>query len=317
VATERAERLRALYENLPTESPVSARALASASAFAPAELPAAVEALRAEGARVIGDERAGYRRELPPPLDGTVIACLAAGAGARGVYVYEAVASTMSKARELAFSGSPHGTAALAEEQTAGRGRYGRGWVSPRRLGLYMSVVLEKARLPREYALLTLAAGVAVADAVKAVAAVAPALKWPNDLVWQGAKLGGLLAESYVDPEVLIVGVGVNVYQCPYDFPPRVLNPVTSLALAGARDVDRNALAAGILSSLDRWLERWREAGPKPVLASWRGRNVTLGHRIRIAGTGVAGVAVDLADDGALVVEDEAGCRRVLYAADI
>ncbi len=75
-------------------------------------------------------------------------------------------------------------------------------------------------------------------------------------------------------------------------------------------------MAAEVLNALDRWLERWLEDGAEPVVAAWRERNVTLGRRIRIAGTGVAGVAVDLTEEGALVVEDNAGQRRVFYSAD-
>jgi len=316
VGTERASLLRILLEHIPTEGTVSASELAAAASLQRAEVAAAVEALVAEGARIVGDERKGYRRELPPTLDTATIAGLAAGPVGGTVFVFDTVVSTMSKAREFAFGGSGHGTAVLAEEQTAGRGRYGRGWASARRLGLYVSVVLEKGCLPRDYALLSLVAGVAVADAITAAADVAPLLKWPNDLLWEGSKLGGILAESYNEPDVLILGVGVNVFHCPFDLPYRVLYPVTSLALAGAADVDRNALAAEVLNSLGRWLDRWLADGPEPVIAAWRDRNVTLGHRVRIAGTGVAGVAVDLTDGGALIVEDDAGRRRVLYSAD-
>ena len=317
VATERVKLLGVLYDSLPTEGAASASELAAASSLEPADVAAAVEALKAEGARIVGDERTGYRRELPPPLDARAVAGLVAGPMADAIFTFDTVVSTMAKAREIAFGGASHGTTVLAEEQTAGRGRYGRGWASARRLGLYMSVVLEKEHLPREYGLLSLVAGVAAADAIAATADLAPALKWPNDLMWEGSKLGGILAESYAEPDVLILGVGVNVFQCPYDFPSRVLYPVTSLAMAGAKNIDRNALATAALDSLERWLERWLAAGPEPVIAAWRNRNVTLGHRVRIAGTGVAGVAVDLTDDGALVVEDDAGRRRVLYSADV
>jgi biotin-(acetyl-CoA carboxylase) ligase len=87
--------------------------------------------------------------------------------------------------------------------------------------------------------------------------------------------------------------------------------------MAGAEDVDRNALVAKVLNSLDLWLERWLADGPEPILSAWRDRNVTLGHRVRIAGTALAGVAVDVTEDGALVVKDGSGKRRVLYSADV
>ncbi len=313
---EEPDRLRLVYENLPTSAPVSVTELAVASSVQPDEIPPAVDALRAKGAWVAGDAADGYLRRLPPPLDPAAISALVKGRVGAALFLHDAVASTMVKARELAAEDGSHGAAVLAEEQVAGRGRYGRGWSSPRRLGLYISVILEKRYLSPRLSLLPLMAGVAVTDAIAAVADVAAEMKWPNDLLWRGAKLGGILGEAYEEPAVVILGVGVNVFQCSFDFPNRVLYPATSLAQAGATRVDRNVLAAEMLNSLDRWLERWREDGPEAVIAAWRERNVTLGRRIRIAGTGVAGVAVDLTEEGALVVEDTTGRRRVFYSAD-
>lgn len=310
------EKLRLLYDVLPTGAAAPAAELAVASSLEADDVAAAVEALRASGAMVAGDARSGYRRELPPPLDAGAISARVEGRVGSALFVFDAVASTMAKARELAGEGGGHGAAAMAEEQIAGRGRYGRGWASPRRLGLYASIILEQEQLPPVFTLLPLAAGVAVAEAISTAAGLAVELKWPNDLVWEGAKLAGILAESYGEPGVVVLGMGLNVFQCPYDFPPRVLYPATSLVMAGAANTDRNALAAALFNALDRWLERWLEAGPGPVLAAWRERNVTLGRRIRIAGTGVAGTAVDLTEEGALVVEDDAGGRRVIYSAD-
>lgn len=313
---EEPDKLRLVYENLPTSASVSATELAVAASLHPEEVPPAVDALRARGAWVAGDAADGYRRQLPPPLDPGAISALVEGRVGAALFLHDAVASTMVKARELAAEDGCHGAAVLAEEQVAGRGRYGRGWSSPRRLGLYLSIILEKHYLSTRLSLLPLMAGVAVAEAIAATAGVEAEMKWPNDLLWKGAKLGGILGEAYEDPAAVVLGVGVNVFQCPYDFPGRVLYPAVSLAQAGAGRVDRNALAAEILNSLDRWLERWLKDGPEPVMAAWREKNVTLGRRIRIAGTGVAGVAVDLTEDGALVVEDNAGQRRVFYSAD-
>jgi BirA family biotin operon repressor/biotin-[acetyl-CoA-carboxylase] ligase len=316
VFDEEPDTLRMVYENIPTSASISVTELAVASSLQPEEVPPAVDVLRAKGAWVAGDAADGYRRQLPPPLDPGAISALVKGRVGAALFLHDAVASTMVKARELAAEDGCHGAAVLAEEQVAGRGRYGRGWSSPRRLGLYISVVLEKRYLSPRLSLLPLMAGVAVTDAIAAVAGVAAEMKWPNDLLWKGAKLGGILGEAYGEPAAVVLGFGVNVFQCVYDFPRRVIYPATSLAQAGAGRVDRNALAAEMLNSLDRWLERWLKDGPEPVMAAWRERNVTLGRRIRIAGTGVAGVAVDLTEDGALVVEDHTGRRRVFYSAD-
>lgn len=305
-----------LYANIPAGAPVETAELAAASSLEPDEVAAAVEELKAAGAMVVGDATSGYRRELPPPLDAAAISARLEGRMGSAIHIFDAVATTMATARVMAGEGECHGAAVLAEGQAVGRGRYGRGWSSPGRLGLYMSIILEKRYLPSVFTLLPLTAGVAVADAVSTVAGPAVELKWPNDVFWEGAKLGGILAESYGEPDVVGLGVGLNVFQCPYDLPLRAIYPATSLVMAGAENTDRNALAAGVLNALDRWLERWLEAGPSPVLEAWRERNVTLGRRIRIAGTGVAGTAVDLTEEGALVVEDDAGGRRVIYSAD-
>jgi BirA family biotin operon repressor/biotin-[acetyl-CoA-carboxylase] ligase len=316
VFDEEPDRLRLIYDNLPTSAPVSVAELAVVSSLQPEEVPPAIDALRAKGAWVVGDPSDGYRRQLPPPLDPGAISALVEGRVGAALFLHDAIVSTMVKARELAAEDGCHGAAVLAEEQVAGRGRYGRGWSSPRRLGLYISVILEKRYLTPRFSLLPLMAGVAVADAIATEAGVAAEMKWPNDLLWKGAKLGGILGETFDEPAAVVLGVGVNVFQCPFDFPNRVLYPATSLAQAGAEHVDRNALAAEMLNSLDRWLVRWLEHGAEPVVAAWRERNVTLGRRVRIAGTGVAGVAVDLTEDGALVVEDNTGQRRVFYSAD-
>lgn len=310
------ERVRFLYANIPVGAPIGAAELAVAASLEPDEVAAAVEELKGAGAMVVGDATNGYRRELPPPLDAAAISAWLEGRIGSAIHVFDAVASTMATAREIAGEGECHGAAVLAEVQTVGRGRYGRGWSSPDRLGLYISIVLEKGYLPSVFTLLPLMAGVAVADAVSAVAGLAVDLKWPNDVIREGAKLGGILAESCGEPDAVVLGVGLNVFQCPYDLPARSMYPATSLAMAGAENTDRNALAAGVLNAIDRWLERWLEAGPGPVLEAWRERNVTLGRRIRIAGTGVAGTAVDLTEEGALVLEDDAGGRRVIYSAD-
>jgi BirA family transcriptional regulator, biotin operon repressor / biotin---[acetyl-CoA-carboxylase] ligase len=234
--------------------------------------------------------------------------------------------STMARAAELAAGGAAEGATVLADRQTKGRGRLGRGWVAPPGSSLLLSVVL-RPPLPREAVWLTVAAaGVALAAAVEAVAAgpgPLVGLKWPNDLELGGRKAAGLLAEAHLEGQRLswvVLGMGVNVTQRREDLPPELADRATSVALALGTPVDRAALLA---AWAERFVDGYRQlaAGePGPVLAAYRRRLVTLGRRVRAERVGagpVVGTAVDLTATGGLVVQTDAGARVDVLAADV
>lgn len=163
-----------------------------------------------------------------------------------------ATGSTNSDAMIAARAGAPHGSVYFADEQTAGRGRGGHRWESARHAGLYVSVLLRvplaAARLP----LLPLASGMAAAHAIETVAGVNADLRWPNDLLVEGRKVGGILVESKIDGGALafaVVGIGINVHQRSFD--PGLATPATSLDLASGRTVSRQALLVALLKSLE------------------------------------------------------------------
>jgi BirA family biotin operon repressor/biotin-[acetyl-CoA-carboxylase] ligase len=205
------------------------------------------------------------------------------------------VESTQSVAFALAAEGAVDRTVVVADSQAAGRGRRGHAWLDEPGASLLVSIVLrprlETARLPW----LSLAAGVAVADALAEIAGLGPRLKWPNDVLVGGRKIAGILLESRLGPAPLVVlGIGVNLMQ--RTFPPELDGRATSVALETGGDVDREALLGALLEGLDR--QRWRDSSE------------TLGRTVRI--DGVSGVAVDIDDDGALVVVDGDQRRRVV-----
>lgn len=213
----------------------------------------------------------------------------------------EETGSTNDDARALAERGAEHGTAVLAARQTRGRGRAGRAFVSPEG-GLYLSVVVRPDRPPSEWSLLPLVAGLAVVDELRA-ARVDASLKWPNDVLVAGRKLGGLLVESQWGREPFaIVGIGLNV----------VMSPVpgaTSLVEAGLA-VDRRVLAEAIVGRLVRVVEEWEARGASGLVARVREACVTLGRRVEWEKG--EGVAIDIAEDGALVVDVGGEVRRVV-----
>lgn len=188
------------------------------------------------------------------------------------IYFYPVLASTNDTAAELAASGARDGTVVIAGRQTAGRGRLGRAWHSPDRVGLYLSVVLRGPHLPA----VTLLAGVAVAEAIRETTGVAVDLKWPNDLVaaprsassWR--KLAGILTEA-LPPEAgegAIVGIGVNVGVTA--FPSELAETAAALDQCVGEPVDQPALCARLLARLAGWRRRIASSGTAPLLERWR-----------------------------------------------
>jgi len=221
----------------------------------------------------------------------------------------DVVTSTQSVAFELADNGAPDRTVVVADTQTAGRGRRGRPWSDEPRASLLASIIV-RPRLPiRDLPKLSLATGVAVADAVESVAGLAVRLKWPNDLVVGGRKIAGILLESRITTEALVVvGVGVNLGQ--RRFPRELSSTATSVELETGQTVERDVMLEAVLAAFDAWRARLEREGFMPVRERWLALTDTIGRRVTVDGR--AGVAVDLDDDGALVIRDAAGVQHVV-----
>jgi BirA family biotin operon repressor/biotin-[acetyl-CoA-carboxylase] ligase len=220
------------------------------------------------------------------------------------------VASTNDVAAAGAGHGAPEGAVVIADAQSAGRGRHGRAWVSPAGAGLYASVVLRPAS--DALALLTIAAGVAGAEAFEKATGLATALKWPNHGYMGGRKLAGCLAESTgadltVGPYTVILGIGINVM--PAAYPPAIAARATSHETELGRSGDRGLLLAELLCALVAQYAAL--AGPpQAVVAAWRRRAAPMrGRRVPGAGGGrtVSGIAEDIDGAGALLVRTGTG----------
>ena len=227
-----------------------------------------------------------------PPLRARALDRALSGDGWR-VQVLAETDSTNAVVAERARAGEPAGLVVVAESQTAGRGRLDRSWVSPPRAGLTFSVLLRPD--PTLLAWQSLLGGVAVARAVREVAQVDAVLKWPNDVLVDGKKLCGLLAEVPVSGAV-VLGIGLNVTTRADELPH---DGATSLQLVGAVTVDREPLLKAVLRHLARPADR----GDYRALCS------TIGRRVRLelpGGTAVEGVADDVDTGGRLVVDGTA-----------
>ena len=234
------------------------------------------------------------------------------------IEAHATIGSTNDRARALLSEPDADGRVVVADEQTAGRGRRGRSWLSPPGLNLMVSVALRPKLPARQAWQLGLASALAAANACSSVAPVS--LKWPNDLVSaDGAKVGGLLIETLFSDERLtgaVVGVGLNVNWTRAEMPPEIAADATSLSdLAGA-PVDRMALLHGLLESLEVEVSAL-EAGESP-LGRYRAACTTLGEVVTVAtpAGSLVGRAVDLDATGALVIEADDG-RHVVASGEV
>ena len=211
----------------------------------------------------------------------------------------------------------------VAEEQTAGRGRLDRAWVSPEFGGLWMSVVIRDSDVdPARWTWLPLAAGLAARDAIAEQSGIDVALKWPNDLVLNPregqatlGKLGGVLSERLSDVDAFIVGVGINVAITAEELP---TPEASSLLVAGGR-TDREALLAAVLGQLDARVSQWRLGDPLLEVDYLRAC-VSIGRQVSARlpnGEILAGLAADIAPDGALVINTPDGKVLSITAGDV
>jgi BirA family transcriptional regulator, biotin operon repressor / biotin---[acetyl-CoA-carboxylase] ligase len=226
------------------------------------------------------------------------------------VRVVTETASSNADLLAEAGNGAPEGIVLAAESQTAGRGRLGRRWVSPPRAALTFSVLLRPSGVPPgSKGWVPLLAGIAVASALRAEARVDARLKWPNDVLVQGAKVAGILAEQSGD--AIVVGTGINVSTRQDEL---AATGATSLALAGAACTDREHLLACVLTELERWYLTWINAvarqEPGGLRAEYLRLSGTVGGPVRVSlpgGQVLTGMARDVDEAGRLVIRTASG----------
>ena len=237
----------------------------------------------------------------------------------RPLWHYASVPSTMPLAHDLARDGAPDGTTLWAEEQTAGRGRRGRSWVAPHGTAILCSTICRPPLRPDELFLLVSAFGVGLCQGIERATGLRPGIKWPNDLLLDGRKLAGVLAESRLAGSRLahaVVGFGLNVNLMAADLPtPNVgALPPTSLALALGAPVDRQAVLRAILAGIDDAYDLLWQGRADDLRAAWAARLVGRAEVVRIetdAGPRV-GEFSGVDHDGALLLNVEGAIERII-----
>ena len=240
----------------------------------------------------------------------------------RDIRVFEETNSTNDVAEKLARDGVKEGVVVFAESQTRGRGRLGRRWISPPRKGLWFSVLLRPDLRPQAATQLTVAAATALRRAIRDQTGLTPEIKWPNDILIKGRKVAGVLTELSAELDRvkhLILGIGVDVNLAVSEFPADLRKVATSLKIETGRHVQRAALAARILSELDRDYQRIRDHRFQEIVDEWEQHCATLGRRvsIQIGERSLQGHAEALDEDGALLLRTQHGRLERIIGGDV
>ncbi|MBR4015975.1 MAG: biotin--[Anaerotignum sp.] len=239
----------------------------------------------------------------------------------RPLYFYPETDTTNHRIRELALEGAPEGTLAVAEKQTAGRGRLGRHWEAPAGTGIWMSLLLRPNIVPAEASVLTLLAGIALTEAVQDVTGLSPAIKWPNDILLNGKKLAGILTE--MDCEMsqvhfIVSGMGINVNTA--EFPEELRDIATSLYLESGRTFSRRQLLQRVLECFEGLYHEFLQAGSfSPFLERYRAKCLNLGKEVRVIGRETfLATALDITPSGELVVKrQDTGKEEIIFSGEV
>lgn len=231
--------------------------------------------------------------------------------------------STNREAKRLAEKGLPGFNCIAAEEQSEGRGRLGRDWFSPPGSGLWFSILLKPDTVtPAEAAPITLVTAAVIADYFNQTLKLPVKIKWPNDLLVNEKKLGGILTELKGEPDhidYLIIGIGLNISQNTEDFPPGLRGKVTSLFIESGALQNRTSLLLQLRDRLFKAYQLFFQEGFKPFSAQWKKHSSTLGRKVtvRLAGQTVSGKAEDITEQGALILTDNNGAKKIINYGEI
>ena len=234
---------------------------------------------------------------------------------------FDSLPSTNLEAARLAIEGAAEGLCVLASEQTAGRGRLQRQWISPRGAGLYFSVVLRPRIHQSSWSLITLAAALAVHDALLEAYSLKADIKWPNDIMSNNRKLCGILAETVETKKgrALVLGIGINLTSSA--FPPEVNEIATSVQLETGQLPDLEIILRHLMTAIERRYEMLQSVGGgEEILREWSVRSsYASGKRVRVANAEdiLEGTTRGLEIDGALRVETDEGEIRIVRAGDV
>ncbi len=238
------------------------------------------------------------------------------------VFLFDEVDSTNTKARELAEKGYDEGTVIMAENQSKGRGRLGRVWVSPPGVNFYISIILKPELVPAKATRITMLVAVAVASALRKTLSLPVTIRWPNDILVRDRKLGGILIE--MDSEMdrvnyVVIGIGINVNMDISILPDGLQKTATSIKRELGHEVKRIDILIPLLKEIGYWYRVYKKDGIHPVLNEWINLSSTLGKRIRLSTPKkvIEGKAEGIDEDGRLIIGFPDGSFELASSGDV
>ncbi|MFW8602092.1 biotin--[acetyl-CoA-carboxylase] ligase [Desulfobacterota bacterium M19] len=241
----------------------------------------------------------------------------------RQVLIHKCLDSTNTTALNLAAAGIPAGTVVAADSQSAGRGRLGRKWQSPPGLGLYFSIITRPRLSLNDLTKITLTAGLALRTAILAVSALETELKWPNDILWQGRKMAGILTECEAQSakgRATIIGIGLNINSEPDNFPSETGRRMVSLRTATNRSYDRGLILTAVTEAVEREVKRLENGDFAAILRDWRRWDASSGKQLtwlKPDGMPVCGMSLGPDEDGVLRIKDSTGLIHQVISGDL
>jgi BirA family biotin operon repressor/biotin-[acetyl-CoA-carboxylase] ligase len=273
-----------------------------------------IEAVPSRGYRLQGDPNLPLAEELRTGLVSKVVG--------REIRYLATTDSTNRQACALGEAGAEEGLVVIADQQSAGKGRLGRTWVSPPGVNLYLSILLRPPLPPHAAPQLTFLSALAVSRTIAAVSGLVPTHKWPNDVLIDGCKVAGLLNEMSAESDrirYVVLGIGVNLNMTVEQFPADLRAPATSLLIAGGRPVGRARFARTLLEELDSLYAGYLQHGAAPIMAAWEAHCDLLGKTVAVeeGGKALRGVVSGIDRDGALLLTLEDGSTERVLAGDV
>ncbi len=282
-----------------------------------------INELRKEGYIIESSSRKGYMLVGSPDiLDKREIVIREGQQIGRELFHFNEIDSTNNYAKKMANDGCPHGTVIVAERQTFGRGRVGKQWQSDNSSGLWFSIVVRPDLEPERIQIITLAASVAVVEGIRKELGINCGIKWPNDIILDSSKLGGILTELSAEPghvNYVVVGIGINVNQSLSDFDTDLQNKATSIYINTGKQYSRVRLLGSILSSFEEIYRMFLEGRAEEIIERWSRYSVTIGKEVKIVSkdTEYIGTAQSIASDGKLVVKCKDGKTINVSAGEV
>lgn len=240
----------------------------------------------------------------------------------KNIVYYDSIGSTNSKAKELAESGQEHGTVVISEEQTLGRGRLGRNWVSPKYKGIWMSIILRPNIITENISQITLIGAAAVQKAIMKMG-VKTSIKWPNDIVLNNKKVCGILTEMSGEVDhinYLVMGIGINVNFEEQDIPFDLKDVATSLTLESGKYMDRKLLISNVLNIFEELYNDFVQGGNvAETIGICRKNSLLIGKEIQLINRGkvTKAKAIDISDKGELVIENHQGTLEYIVSGEV